>query len=316
MASRKPSNSQSGLGPAALYARAPAAVSVEVSSRCNLSCIMCPRERLRRVQGDMEWETFDAVARMLRPIAPVDEFELSGYGEPLQRPDLLDAMLGRIEDWGLAPISRVSTNGTLMEPAVAEVLLRHPSLVLEVSVLAVRPQTYLLVTGQNLLSRVETNLEHLLARRRERGQTFPYVVVKSVRMGGLEGESKEFLERWEGLADEVRLDPYHRWGGVSPDLRGKSTQDRYPCPHLWRTLTVSSDGQVSPCDVDFDRRATVGHVSEGLDGLWNGDNLEQLRRLHMEGRWDEVSMCRQCDAWAKLPDPRVPAVEPPVRKAA
>jgi len=84
--------------------------------RCNLRCVHCYSQSAdRNYPGEMTTEQGLAMLEDLAAFgAPVILF--SG-GEPLLRPDLLD-LIGRARQLGLRAV--ISTNGTLIEPAVAE----------------------------------------------------------------------------------------------------------------------------------------------------------------------------------------------------
>src|SRR5919199_6753035 len=65
----------------------PSKLFVEVTTRCNLRCAMCPKEAPGRTirEGDMSRETFDRLA----PSFPrLEALILNGIGEPLLHPDL------------------------------------------------------------------------------------------------------------------------------------------------------------------------------------------------------------------------------------
>ena len=35
-------------------------------------------------------------------------------------------------------------------------------------------------------------------------------------------------------------------------------------------------------------------AEESIEDLWNGERLAEIRRLHEEGRVDEIELCRSC----------------------
>jgi MoaA/NifB/PqqE/SkfB family radical SAM enzyme len=62
----------------------PGLVQIEVTSRCDLFCRTCTRQKLPGY-GDLSYEDF---ARVLAMLGPVERLWLSGQGEPLLHPDL------------------------------------------------------------------------------------------------------------------------------------------------------------------------------------------------------------------------------------
>src|SRR5574341_107478 len=65
------------------------AFQIEVTSRCTLRCVMCPRAALENEWPalDLSWEAFQRAARAFRHAKFV---HLQGWGEPLLHPRLLD----------------------------------------------------------------------------------------------------------------------------------------------------------------------------------------------------------------------------------
>jgi MoaA/NifB/PqqE/SkfB family radical SAM enzyme len=111
------------------------AVNLELTSKCNARCVMCPREAIPR-QQQMSQDVFDAV---LARLGPDDVFRvvLAGYGEPTTHPRF-DAFLPRLRDHP-APFDMVS-NGhlldddrlALLDGAIGTLIISFSSIVPEV----------------------------------------------------------------------------------------------------------------------------------------------------------------------------------------
>jgi radical SAM protein with 4Fe4S-binding SPASM domain len=117
----------------------------------------------------------------------------------------------------------------------------------------------------------------------------------------------EILEASQGYADVigyvdcnavVQFDTFH---GVIPDYAGDQTKvmgapaKRTPCQRLWTGLNVHFDGSVVPCCLDFNDEHVLGNVNkESLQEIWSGERFQAFRKLHLEKRWNEIEMCRNC----------------------
>ena len=84
-------------------------LQIEITSRCNAHCIMCPKTHLSNWRsGDMDKKTFSAISRVFRL---ANYIHLQGWGEPLLHPEL-DDMIRRIKKEGRK--CGFTTNGQLL----------------------------------------------------------------------------------------------------------------------------------------------------------------------------------------------------------
>ena len=93
-------------------ARPFAAFQIEVTTRCNLKCVMCPVTVFadRWPARDMSWETFERIAQAFERVKWVP---LQGWGEPLLHRRLFD-MIERAKSAGCKV--GFTTNGTRLTP--------------------------------------------------------------------------------------------------------------------------------------------------------------------------------------------------------
>ena len=91
-------------------------VGLELTSKCNLRCGMCPLPVLRRPYEDMEWWVVEKAEREIHGLGLKLKW-LHEMGEPL--------LYNRIDDAiRLFPEASLSTNGLLLTPEMGEKLLR------------------------------------------------------------------------------------------------------------------------------------------------------------------------------------------------
>ena len=66
-------------------------------------------------------------------------------------------------------------------------------------------------------------------------------------------------------------------------------------------MPVHNDGTVTVCCLDSWRTTNMGNVFESsVKDVWHGERFEEVRRLHEEGRWDEVPVCKTCNGWVQF----------------
>jgi MoaA/NifB/PqqE/SkfB family radical SAM enzyme len=97
-------------------------VYVEATGRCNLHCVMCPRQAWARGSGDMTAQCYDALLEGL-PDADDESVTLAfgGFGEPTIHPRFIE-MIGAARR--AARRVEIITNGTTMSSDMARALLR------------------------------------------------------------------------------------------------------------------------------------------------------------------------------------------------
>jgi radical SAM protein with 4Fe4S-binding SPASM domain len=126
-------------------------------------------------------------------------------------------------------------------------------------------------------------------------------------------EVSDFKARWERRVDAVRIKPPRNWDGSSTRINTivglkDMRPNQAPCSWLWTSLVVLWDGRVVPCCMDYDAKAVLGNIkAQSLAEIFNAEPMQALRRLHVEGRVNESSLCRGCSAptgldgpWAKV----------------
>ncbi|KXB03845.1 hypothetical protein AKJ45_00290 [candidate division MSBL1 archaeon SCGC-AAA261F19] len=64
---------------------------------------------------------------------------------------------------------------------------------------------------------------------------------------------------------------------------------------FWGDLKVLWNGDVTPCCRDYDAKCVLGNIqNKNLLDMWRGEQMNCLRYLHLQGRQDEIDLCRDC----------------------
>lgn len=279
----------------------PVELGLELAAACNLKCIMCPVPTTSRPAQLMD----PALARSaMDELAGESGFVLmpQGFGETMLHPRWAELVAHAVAR-GIRPIVML-TNATLLGEANVAHLLELDVDILVVSIDGVTPETYAKVRVGGRLEKVEANVRRFLAERGDRSR--PKLVLRIIRMQDTAAEIDAFFERWRPRlrpGDEIHINEYNDWAGKVDDLSVEGVRaadaDRPPCRMLWRNLSVHADGKVSACCLDSEDELVVGDLTDGdtLAGIWRGERLARLRRLHREGRFDELPICARCTSW-------------------
>ena len=273
----------------------PPRILIDLATRCNLRCPMCPvwgqsDDVTGPLQGTMD-------SRLLRAILAEVEgkkamVQPSLYGEPLVAHNWRES-LEQMAQAGLA--IALNTNGLTLDGKNRRFLLDLPVASVFVSVDAFLPTTYARVRGVDRLKEIEENIWGMVDARGER--TIPRIGVSFVRQPGNEGEEESFIQKWLPVVDVVRVSALFD-KGTFVNARGVPPV-RTPCPVLWDTMPIHNDGQVTICCLDGEKTTNMGNVREGVRKVWEGRKFSAARQAHLEGRWEDVPFCASCNGWAQ-----------------
>ncbi|HEX6086707.1 MAG TPA: radical SAM protein [Thermoanaerobaculia bacterium] len=109
-------------------------VGLELTSKCNLRCGMCPLPVLRRPYEDMEWSLVEKAEREIHGNGLKLKW-LHEMGEPL--------LYARIDDAiRLFPEASLSTNGLVLTPEIGAKLLATPLKRIRICVDSIQPEVY------------------------------------------------------------------------------------------------------------------------------------------------------------------------------
>jgi MoaA/NifB/PqqE/SkfB family radical SAM enzyme len=268
---------------------------IDFATRCNLRCPMCPvwgleDDEIEPLKGYMNLE---AARKMLddftgkKPmVAP------SIYGEPLLIPNLRE-VLSAVKSRGMA--LALNTNGLTLTESIANFFCDIEVDSVMFSIDATTKETLRKVRGVDKLEKIESAVFRLMKARGNR--EYPRIGVSFTRQGDNRHEEEDFINRWVGMVDVVRM------GIVFED--GRFTEmaeppERVPCPVIYKTLPVHHDGSVRLCCLDGIRQTDMGNVfKDGVRAVWHGEEFAKARYYHETGQWDKVPFCKPCNGWAQ-----------------
>ena len=95
-------------------------LTIEPTSRCNLSCRTCIRNTWDEPMGGMDMDVFERLAGQLGRFPHLESVMFGGFGEPTAHPRILD-MVRAVKAAGLK--AEMTTNATLLDDALVDGLL-------------------------------------------------------------------------------------------------------------------------------------------------------------------------------------------------
>jgi radical SAM protein with 4Fe4S-binding SPASM domain len=265
---------------------------VETTAKCNLYCPMCPRETHKQPKEDMEQEIFERLVE--ESGAAAEHMMLIGLGEPFMDPMIFE----RIEYCSRHNISTLlSTNGTFLDEQTADRLLRSPLEHITLSFDGATKESFEYYRKGARFEKVRDNFVRFARMKKARGAKMQ-VVVQMVRMERNVSEVEDFVRFWSAVpgVDQVRIKE-DETNLMRPRAGHEPGDWKHPCHYLWRgPMYVKHSGDVYPCCQSYmlDGRP-VGRIGDqSLEEIWNSDEIERMRRLHVAGRAGEIEICSRC----------------------
>lgn len=276
---------------------------LESTNICNLRCVMCPNGlgQLTRSKGFMDYGLF---TRIIDEMAPhVQMTTLHIWGESLLHPRIFD-MMAYCTARGLP--SEISTNATLLTEEASRKILDAGLGAIYLCLDGATRETYEQVRRRADYEETRENILRFVEMKNKRGQG-PRVSVQIINLKPTAAEIEEFTQMWSipGV-DRVHVKAFDSWGGQVEEIsalradgdRVKLPPQRYHCPNLWYHVHIYWDGTLVCCDRDYNALKPLGNVQHGVMKAWNGPQMVELRRKHLEGRLDDVPSCSRCVEWS------------------
>jgi radical SAM protein with 4Fe4S-binding SPASM domain len=265
---------------------------VETTAKCNLYCPMCPRETHLQPKADMADEIFNRLVE--ESGASAEHMMLIGLGEPFMDAKIFDR-IECCEQHGVSTL--LSTNGTFLDEKTSARLLETRLEHITLSFDGATKESFEYYRKGARFEKVRDNFVRFARMKHERGSKIQ-VVVQMVRMERNAGEVDDFIRFWKAVpgVDQVRIKE-DETNLMRPDAGHTAADWKYPCHYLWRgPMYVKQSGDVYPCCQSYMLDgAPVGHIGEQpLAEIWNSEEMQRMRRLHVAGRAAEIDICSRC----------------------
>ena len=289
----------------------PFVLIVDPASHCNLKCRFCPtghRDLIQatgRYQGAMAFETFTKLIDDLQAFKdPIKVLRLYKEGEPLMNKRLAEMIAYARQSDKILRID-TTTNGVLLTPKISEEIIAAGIDQINISVNGMNSSQFmdLTLTKVNFDKYVE-NIKHLYNIR---GNCTIYV--KTMAENLPEDDRKRFLDTFSDIADRIFFEHlFPNWPHFDDEiiprngttaLYGGEVREQSVCPYIFYSTTVNSDGTISLCVQDWERKLLVGDVrNESLKGVWLGQRINAHRMAHLQGCRKDNKTCSECGVMA------------------
>ncbi|HEX2036585.1 MAG TPA: radical SAM/SPASM domain-containing protein [Chloroflexota bacterium] len=288
----------------------PLKLHLEPTSVCNLRCPMCP-QAIDAVKGNNGYIDLQVYRKIVDEAAGfAREINLFFRGEPLLHKSMAELLrYGRSKGARL----HVNTNATILREKQSRMLIEDGASKVTISFDGPDKATYEQMrkgaTYEKTLENVRQFLR-LVKEYRSNGWRTPYTVMQVILPYDPQSPGPQVPRHMKELFAGLPVDEWdpiwpHGWAGVMQENGVVQAQpygtNYHPCNWLWKSLAIYWDGRVASCCADFSGDQIIGDVkTQSLQEIWNGEAMVRLRRLQVEGRYKEASLCSGCDAlWQK-----------------
>ncbi|MEW6606565.1 MAG: radical SAM/SPASM domain-containing protein [bacterium] len=281
----------------------PRDVWVEPTNYCNLRCIMCP-QGIDEVgeKGFMDLNLFKSIIDQCASFQPT--IHLFMGGESLLHKDIL-TMIEYVKNKGLSSV--LATNAILLDSSLSLKLMNSGIDYLVFSFDGYDETSYNNIRIGGDFSKTLGNIIGFLRLKKEMRKEKPKITLYSLALAPEKilkeemREYKKFHENFSNLpVDNFIVGEAEAWAGKfygTTKFKVRKPGPHFiPCPRLWKDMAIRWDGKVVPCCADLKGDLILGEVDKTrLEEIWNGERLVSLRGLMVEGRHQEIALCRNCN---------------------
>lgn len=264
----------------------PEIYQIEVSSICNLSCVMCPKQHFPR-KNNQSFIDF----KIVEPMVDRGEFdntlftELQMSGEPLLYPHKrLSDLIDLLKSVGI--LLGLSTNGHFLEYQESNLLKLD---FVTISLDSIRNYTQIrkcrdFPTDINSLLKT---IKKFLVKAAEKHIS---VDIQVIELDGWGDELSYIKEEFQNFPCNIRTFPDAFLSYTNPE---KAPKDNSLCLNLWNSVSIQSNGNVVPCCISQGDNLILGNIEEqSLKEIWKGSVLNNLRSSHLRGVLPDI--CKKC----------------------
>ena len=274
-------------------------IRFETTTKCNYSCIICPREKLTRKIETMSLGMFKKlVNKIIAETSQYDTITFSGFGEPLLD-STLNEKIKYAHTQGLNVL--ILTNGSLLTVGRFKALEKSGVESIRISLYGMSPETYSTIHGlsnSNTYHKIREYLVEIAQIKKYTGILLTYNVLPGVN----DKEIKDWIEFWEDKVDLIEVWRPHNWVD-GRDYRLVQQDNLDTCGRPWNTpLQVQVDGTVNMCCFDFNGKLLLGDLkTQNLKKIFSSDCFKKILYCHKTGNFDGSDLiCANCDQRNKI----------------
>jgi len=280
----------------------PIHLDIESTSLCNLRCPFCASTVDNWGPSGKGFIDFGLYKRIIDEGVRNELFsiKLSLRGEPLLHSKLVE-MIKYAKQSGIIDVY-FNTNAVLLSPELINDLIDSGLDRISISFEGIDSETYQKYRVGAKFDEVFDNIKNLKNIKSQRGSLAPQVRIQTVLLPELKEGFADYVKFWQPFADEVSyldarsetLRDYHCQQQACSD----TYEGRWACPFLWQRMMIMWDGSCYPCLLhgvkDVEEMKLGNANKDSLRQMWNSQALNEIRRMHKEGKSHKIKACNTC----------------------
>lgn len=285
----------------------PDQVDLDISNRCNLSCITCFHSIDRfRPFPDMTLETFRKVLDQAEDVSSTITF--GNHGESFLHKEIL-TMIREVKERGF--FLNVINNGTLLTRERAQALIDYGVDRVSFSLDSVDPDIYPKVRRGGKLKKTLSNILNFLKMNYEQGlEIFTNISAVNSRLAlGSKIDIRDFFSTLpvhviytsDILNFHDMLDIRAETKFVQRGYENITDPENIPvCLNGFDRILIRPNGNVSLCPIDWDSVHILGNIHDSSYAeLWNNEKAREFRRALLDKNYSSIEqekiLCSACD---------------------
>ncbi len=277
----------------------PREIFVDLTSFCNHACVFCANPKAKgktTLAPDMVYrvlrEAFDCGVRDLGLYATGESFLVKNLAK------YIDFAKNKIGYEYLF----ITTNGALATPERAKAVLDAGLDSIKFSISAGTASTFKRIQGRDEFKLVLDNLRWVYRYRESSYRTYK-IYVTMVYTDETAHEVEDLKELVMPYIDEWDPHPLNNQCGNMPEnnllskITGKNPRTRGKrnvCFQPFKGFTITSEGLISACVLDYSKDLIVGDLSKNnLAEIWASDTYQEFRRRHLTQNLKGL-ICHNC----------------------
>ena len=314
-----------------LRSKSPTIFNIETTNYCNMKCVMCARTIYMKRKNI--WINDELFEKMLNKIEPYKKNNLEKFWNWLENEKKFTVNEVSENGFYFSVVSRCLILHGFGEPFLDKYLIKRIKLCKEKNIPTYFSCTPATMTVDKAVQAMEAGLSvlkfsldamddesiksirgkkanyfesidkihELIKIKKERG--FDTLLVPCMIVFNDDEKTKKlhrnFLNFWKGKDVYAYVKSQdNRWlFEKNKNLENKSHYATQYCEFPWTSVTIMAEGNVVPCTQISNNEIVLGNVNENsLEEIWNGKKYQELRNMHITGKFPKGHKCQaQCD---------------------